>query len=363
MDKHMRLALSLARKADPFPNPRVGAALVKGGKVIGQGYHRKAGLPHAEIEAMEDAVAISGRRDIARGATLYVTLEPCSHSLKRTPPCTDAIIAAGIARVVYGMKDPNPLVSGAAVLKRAGIDVEGPVAEKEARAMNRKYVASAGMKPFVAIKMAMSADGKTAARSGDSKHNISGPEAMRFVHGLRGEYDVVMVGAGTVIADDPQLTCRIAGGRDPLRVIVDGRLSIPLGSALLHNKDGRTFVATTEEAPEGKIKEIASSTEAHVMVCKGRSVDLRDLMDALGAMGMRKILIEGGSELNAEALKAGVVDRLYLIVAPKIIGGRASKGVVGGEGIERMAQALKLSNPKVRRLGQDILLQYEIIRR
>ncbi len=363
MDRFMKLALELAEKADPYPNPRVGAVLVKGGRVIGRGYHHEAGLPHAEIEAMDDAVSSSGDRDAPRGATLYVTLEPCSHRLKRTPPCTDAIMARGISKVVYGMRDPNPLVSGAAALKKAGIDVEGPVAEKEARAMNRRYVESAGKRPFVAIKMAMSADGKTATRTGDSKHNISGPEAMRFVHLLRKEYDAVMVGAGTVIADDPMLTCRIEGGRDPFRIVIDGRLSIPLGAAVLRNRDGKTFVATSEAAPKAKVEEIAAASQAHVMVCGKRSVDLRALVEALGGMGMRKILIEGGSELNAEALKAGIVDRLYMVVAPKIIGGREATGVVGGEGIERMEQAIALGVPKIRRLGRDVLLQYELIRR
>ncbi len=362
MDRFMKLALALAGKADPSPNPRVGAVLVKGGKVIGQGYHHKAGLPHAEIEAMRDATAVYGA-GVVRGATLYVTLEPCSHRLKRTPPCTDEIIRAGISKVVYGMRDPNPLVSGASALRKAGIAVQGPAAAKEARAMNERYADSVGKRPFVAIKMAMSADGKTAPRGGESKHSISGPEAMRFVHRLRAEYDAVMVGAGTVRADDPRLTCRIAGGRDPLRVIVDGRLTTPPGSALLRNKDGKTFIATSEAAPAERVAEIATSTQAHVMVCSGGTVDLRQLVDALGAMGARKVLIEGGSELNAEALKAGIVDRLYLIVAPKIIGGRETKGVVGGEGIERMAQAIRLGEPKVSRLGQDVLLQYEIIRR
>ncbi len=361
MDRFISRAIALARKADPAPNPRVGAVLVRKGKVIGEGFHRRAGEPHAEIEAMEDARRREADQDAPRGATLYVSLEPCSHRMKRTPPCTDAIIAAGIRKVVYAMSDPNPMVSGAAVLMKAGLDVEGPIAEKEARAINMEYISGMAAKPFVAIKMAMSADGKTATRTGDSKHNISGPEAMRFVHSLRNEYDVVIVGAGTVRVDDPQLTCRLEGGRNPMRVVVDGRLSIPLRSKLLHNDDGKTLVAASEAAPAVKIEEIAKRTSAHVIVCGRKSVDLRALVEALGAMGMKKILIEGGSELNAEALKAGIVNRLYIIVAPKIIGGRNAVGVVGGEGIERIEQAARLSAPKIRKLGRDVLLQFDLI--
>jgi diaminohydroxyphosphoribosylaminopyrimidine deaminase / 5-amino-6-(5-phosphoribosylamino)uracil reductase len=362
MDRFMERAIRLARKADPYPNPRVGAVLVKDGKIIGEGFHLRPGMPHAEIEAIEDARRRSGDRGAVRGAVLYVTLEPCSHTLKRTPPCTDAIIAVGIKKVVYGMGDPNPLVKGAAILKKAGVVVEGPVAEKEARGMNKEYISGLATKPLVTIKMAMSADGKTATRTGDSKHRISGPEEMRFVHRMRNEYDVVMVGAGTVIVDDPKLTCRIEGGRDPIRVVVDGKLRIPMDADVLRRDDGKTIIATSELAPKSKIEGIALSTSAHVFVCGRKEVDLRALTEALGGMGVRKIMIEGGSELNAKALEAGIVDRLYFVVSPKIIGGREAKGVVGGLGVAKVSEAVQLRLVKTKRLGDDLLLEFEVSR-
>jgi diaminohydroxyphosphoribosylaminopyrimidine deaminase/5-amino-6-(5-phosphoribosylamino)uracil reductase len=345
MTDYMELALRLARKANPFPNPRVGAVLMKKDKVIGQGYHRRPGMPHAEIEAIRKA------KD-SEGATLYVTMEPCSHTSKRTPPCTDAIINSGIRKVVFAMKDPNPLVEGADVLKKAGITVVGPTDERKAKALNRRYLENVSRKPFVAIKMAMSADGRTATRTGDSKW-ITGKEAREHVHRMRDGFDAVMVGAGTVKADDPQLTSRIRGGRNPWRVIVDGDFCISAESRVLKFKDRKTIVATTEQAPQRKVDVIRKL--AHVFVVGKEQVDMKGLVSALGAMGMRRILIEGGSELNASALKAG-------IVAPKIIGGRNAKGVVGGEGIERVSQAVKLSKMRTRRFGEDILLEFSVKR-
>lgn len=355
-DAFMRLALKLARKANPFPNPRVGAVLVKGNRILGTGCHKKPGMPHAEIEAVEDAKRKAGR-DAARGATLYVTLEPCSHTNKRTPPCTKAIIANGIKRVVFAMEDPNPLVGGREELEAAGIRVAGPILEEEAAAINRKYVRNILRKPFVAIKMAMSADGKTATRTGDSKW-ISGPLARRLVHRMRSEFDAVMVGAGTVIRDNPELTSH-GIGRDPYRVIVDGRLRIPLGANVLQNADGKTMVAVGGTAPENKIKKLKRRGVV-VFRCGKAEVDMRRLVLGLGAMGMKRILIEGGSELNAKALEAGIVDRLYLFIAPKIIGGRNAKGAVGGKGIGKISEAPALGGMRVRRLGPDLLLEFRV---
>lgn len=351
MDRFMERALRLAKKADPYPNPRVGAVLVKDGKVIGEGFHREAGMPHAEIEAIRSA-----KGDV-EGAILYVTLEPCSHKSKRTPPCTDAIISSGIAKVVYAMADPNPLVSGAKALKARGIAVEGPTDERKARAINKRYMRNMMKKPFVAIKMAMTADGKTATRTGDSRW-ITGKEARMHVLRLRGEYDAVMVGSGTVKKDDPRLTSRTKGIEDPYRVIVDSDLCIPMGSRAMANKDGKTIVATTERAPKNKLSGLKNA-----IICGEEQVDMRILIQALGAMGIRKVLIEGGSELNAAALGAGIVDKLYLFVAPKMIGGRQAKGVVGGEGIASMSGCIRLRNMKCRKIGEDLLLEYDIIPR
>jgi diaminohydroxyphosphoribosylaminopyrimidine deaminase/5-amino-6-(5-phosphoribosylamino)uracil reductase len=341
MKKFMKQALDLAKKADPFPNPKVGAVLVKGKKILGMGYHKAAGMKHAEIVAIEDARRRSGDLRAAEGAILYVTLEPCSHTKKRTPPCTEAIISNGISKVVYAMEDPNPLVSGADKLKEAGVKVIGPTDQKKAEAINRRYIRNICKKPFVAIKMAMSADGKSATRSGDSKW-ISGKEAREYVHRMRSEFDAVMVGSGTIKKDDPRLTARIKGARDPYRIIVDSDLCIPAESKVLHRRDGKTIVATSRMAPRRKMSNVLVGVLS------------------LGAMGMKKILIEGGSELNAAALEAGIVDKLYLFIAPKIIGGKEAKGVFGGKGIEKMKGAKRLKNMKFRRVGADLLLTFDV---
>lgn len=361
METFMRLALKLARKADPHPNPRVGAVLVREGKAIGAGYHRKAGLPHAEIEAIEDAKHRTRNPAAARDATLYVTLEPCSHTNKRTPPCTKAIIANGIGRVVFAMKDPNPLVSGAAELKKAGVEVNGPTAQGEGERLNRRYIANISQRPFVAIKMAMSADGRTATKAGDSKW-ITSQKVRDLVYRMRTGFDAVMVGTGTIIKDDPELTAH-GRGRNPYRIIVDGALRIPLDAKVLKKRDGKTIIATSEKAPKDKIKKInkikGASAGPQVFVCGRKEVDMRRLILGLSAMGIKKILMEGGSELNASALEAGIVDRFYFFIAPKIIGGKDAKGVIGGNGIERMKDALWLKGTRPRRLGPDLLLVFE----
>lgn len=362
MDRFMRLALTAAKKADPFPNPRVGAVLVKDGAVIGSGFHKAPGKGHAEIEAIEDAKRRTRNPLAARGATLYVTLEPCSHTAKRTPPCTSAIIREGIARVVYAMGDPNPLVSGkgAEALKAAGITVRGPSDGKAAAAINRRYISSITKKPFIAIKMAMSADGKTATRAGDSRW-ISSDESRALVHRMRTDFDAVMVGAGTICADDPELTSH-GKGRDPYRVIVDGRLRIGFGARVLRKKDGKTVVATCERADKGKALALEKAG-ARVLVCGKESVDLKMLSYALNAMGLGRILVEGGSELNASALESGIVDRLYLFIAPKLVGGKDANGVIGGAGIRMMADATRLKNMKIRKVGPDFLIEANISQR
>lgn len=355
-EKFMALALRLAKKADPFPNPRVGAVLVKGGRVIGTGYHRKAGMPHAEAEAIRDARC---RGAAVRGSTLYVTLEPCSHTAKRTPPCTKAILASGITRVVFGMADPNPLVSGAKELRVHRIATTGPICQREAAAMNRRYIRNVSEKPFVAIKMAMSADGKTATRTGDSRW-ISSQQSRRLVHRMRADFGAVMVGAGTILKDNPRLTARIRGMPDPWRIMVDSDLCLPLGARIFAPKDGKTIIATSGKAEKQKIRSFGRL--ALVLVCGRENVDLRILVRALAAMGIKKILVEGGNELNAAALKAGIVNRLYLFVAPKLIGGRDAKPVIGGGGAARVADAIALKPARIRKSGPDLLLEYDVAR-
>ncbi len=354
----MALALRLAKKSDPYPNPRVGAVLVKDGRIIGQGYHKAPGKPHAEIEAIEDAKRKNGPR-AAQGASLYVTLEPCTHTMKRTPPCTDAIIRERISEVIFAMEDPNPLVkgSGAKALLEAGISVEGPVAIAAAKAINKRYTANISKKPLVIIKMAMSADGKTATRTGDSRW-ISCPESRALVHMMRSRFDAVMVGANTVNKDDPDLTSH-GKGRDPYRIIVDGKLSMASSARVVRNPDRKTIIATTSRASKTKIRKLVRNG-AGIFICGESYVDIGKLVLGLSAMGMKKIIIEGGSELNAAALKAGVVDRLYLFIAPKIIGGRDARPVIGGIGIERMDGAIKLENMKMKKVGGDFLLEAEV---
>ncbi|MFH1685581.1 MAG: bifunctional diaminohydroxyphosphoribosylaminopyrimidine deaminase/5-amino-6-(5-phosphoribosylamino)uracil reductase RibD [Candidatus Micrarchaeota archaeon] len=348
----MELALLLAKKANPYPNPRVGAVIVKGKEIIGSGYHRKAGTPHAEVEAILDAE--KNGADV-KGATLYVSLEPCSHHSKRTPPCTELIIEKKISKVVYGMSDPNPLVSSRKVLQKAGIIVKGPVAEEKGRAMNKRYLENISKKPFVAIKMAMSADGKSATKTGDSKW-ISCAKSREFVARLRADYDAVMVGARTVIKDNPRLTARIPGAKNPIRVIVDGKLKIPLNSKVVQNG---TIIVITKQASLKKINAIKAAG-ADVFVCGEDRIDLKALIRSLSAMGIKKILIEGGSELNAGAVEAGIVDKFYIFVAPKIIGGVDAPGIIGGSGINDMKKARKVRGMKAKMIGADILIEFKV---
>lgn len=355
----MSLALKLAESSDPFPNPKVGAVLVNEGKVIGKGFHKAPGLPHAEMEAMEDARKRGNESEIA-GATLYVTLEPCSHENKRTPPCTKAIIDSGIKKVVFGMRDPNPLVMGREVLEAGGIEVEGPACTGEAESMNKKYLDNICAKPFVTLKLAMSADGKTATRAGDSKW-ISNEESRAHVQLMRADSDAVIVGAQTVRTDNPMLTCRMRGGKNPFRIIVSSSLSIPKSSRVFENGDGKTVIFTSGSAPQERISALGECG-VRIIICGENRVDMQKMLLALSAMGMKKILIEGGSTLAACAIEAGIVDRLCLFVAPMLIGGEHAKGVLGGTGAESISAALKLGAPKVRKFGGDLLLEYDLER-
>ncbi len=352
MKDFMNLAFKLAKKAKPYPNPKVGAVLVRNEKIIGTGYHKGPGSPHAEIIAIENAKA---NGEEISGSILYVTLEPCSHTLKRTPPCTQAIISSGIKKVVFAMKDPNPLVNGTSELKKAGIEVVGPVNQQEGIELNKRYLKQISKKPTVILKMAMSADGKTATKTGDSKW-ITNEKSRTIVHKMRGEYDGVMVGAGTVIADNPELTVRLVPGKNPYRIIIDGKLRIPLDSKVITNPDKKTIVITTSKPPPELLEEFRKKTQ--VWICGEDEVDLQKLIIALQAMGMKKIMIEGGSELAASALNAGVVDQFYFFIAPKIIGGIGAKSVIGGGGIEKMSEAIPLKNMKIKKIDGNILLYF-----
>ena len=321
-ETYMKIAVAQAKKARGrvSPNPLVGAVVVKGGKIVGLGYHRRAGSPHAEINALAKA----GRN--ARNADLYVTLEPCCH-YGRTPPCVDTIIDRGIKRVIIGMVDPNPRVAGKGIacLKEAGIAIHCGVMEEECRRMNEIYVkhVTTGT-PFVILKVAASLDGKIATRTGDSR-GITGEKSLQVVHRLRDQVDAIMVGRGTVKADDPLLTTRLRGrrGRDPLRVIVDSRLSIsPRAKVFNPSSSAGAIIATTKRASVRK-KEYLERLGARIITVpsSGKWVDLKRLMKTLGKLEITSLLIEGGTQITTSALKDGIVDKILFFYAPKIIGG------------------------------------------
>jgi len=359
-EKFMRLALRLARKGEgkTRPNPMVGAVVVKGKAIVGTGYHHRAGEPHAEVLALRQA----GEK--AKGATLYLNLEPCDH-FGRTPPCTQAILKAGIQRVVAGMKDPNPLVSGRGIkrLKEAGVRVKVGICEGACQELNAAFGKSITTRtPWVILKAAVSLDGKAATRSGDSRW-ISSGASRRQVHRLRTRVDAVMVGIGTVRRDDPLLNIRLPGrrtARQPLRVVIDSRLRIPLGSRIVRTaEDFPTLVATTPAAPPGRMDRLKKAG-VKVLVIRGDRqgrVKLRPLMKKLGVLGIQSVLLEGGPTLNAGALQERIVDRILLFVAPKIIGGREAPGMIGGEGVWRMKNARRAEILKVRRIGPDLMIE------
>ena len=351
---HMKRALRLAARGigKTSPNPTVGAVLVRSGRVIAEDYHRKAGTPHAE------ALVLAEAGDKARGATLYVTLEPCCHTSKRTPPCSKAIIAAGVARVVIAMKDPNPKVSGRGIaeLEAAGIKTTCCVLEDKARLLNEAYVKhiTTGI-PFVTLKAGMTLDGKIATPEGQSKWITSEP-ARKIVHRLRASVDAVITGIGTVAADDPELTARLRGARQPMRVVIDPSLRISDSARVLRTPPD-TLIVTKESG--GALARGLEARGVRVLGYKG-ALDLRWLLRELGSMGMTSVLIEAGSTLNGHALMEGIVDRVMIFVAPKIIGGAKSFPVVGGDAFRSLDAALKVGDMKVRRVGPDLLIEGRI---
>ena len=332
-ERYIRLTLELAEKGrgKTSPNPLVGAVIVKNGRIVGQGYHRKAGTPHAEINALSDA------REKARGASLYVNLEPCCH-YGRTRPCTGEIIKAGISEVIFSLRDPNPSVNGkgAAQLRRAGIRVRSGLLRKEAEQLNEvylKYITTG--RPFVILKTAQTLDGRIATGSGDSKW-VTGEKARKLVHRLRAECDAVAVGAGTVRADNPSLTVRLVKGRNPYRLIVSSHLKFPRTVSLFNdNDDAKTIVATTaSSAPRLEAKNLIIW---EVRNGKG-GLSLEDLLDKAGRFGISSLLVEGGAGLATSFIKSGLVDKHYIFLAPKLIG--AGVEAVGDLNIKKMSDAV-----------------------
>jgi len=354
-EKWMRLALSLAKKGEGkvSPNPMVGAVLVKNGKLIAKGYHRYFGGPHAEVEAIQRA------KDKARGCTLYVTLEPCSHYGK-TPPCTQAIIRAGIRRVVIATLDPNPINSGRGVqeLKKAGIETELGVCEEEATKVNEAFFKFMKKKiPFVVVKVASSLDGKIATSKGESKW-ITGQKAREFAHRLRDKMDAILVGINTVISDDPSL---LAPSKDSLaRVILDSKLRIPLNSKILKNQDkADTFIFTTSKADRQKLCELKSRGIKVAIVKEDQDgrVDLEEVLKKLASLEIMILLVEGGGKVIGSFFDKGLVDKLFLFLAPRIIGGRNSLTWVEGKGVDLLSQTPHIEVSSLRKIGQDLLLE------
>ena len=359
----MTLALRLAAKGreTTSPNPMVGAVVVKDGRIVGQGFHRYPGQPHAEILALRQAG--TG----AKGATLYVTLEPCCHLKKRTPPCVPTVIRSGIRRVVVAMYDPNPSVTrmGVAALRRAGLAVTVGVGRREAENVNRTY--SHWMKtkrPYVILKSGMTLDGKIATASGESRW-ISSIQSRREVHQLRGQVDAVLVGVGAVLSDNPSLTARTGAQldklapRQPLRIVVDSRLRIPPEAQILSRQnEARTIVATTRSAPAARRSALQKKgLEVIPLPAVQGRVSLPALLKELGRRGIMSLLVEGGGELNAAMLKAKLVHHVRLYITPALLGGGDAKGVIGGKSPARLTQAVKLRHVQIRSVGGDVVVE------
>lgn len=381
----MKRALLLAARGlgTTSPNPAVGAVVVKEGRIVGEGYHERAGLPHAEV------IAIDRAGGLTEGATLYVTLEPCCH-WGRTPPCVDKIIKSGIARVVVAMVDPNPKVCGKGILalREAGIQVDVGLLNDEAMELNegyRKHVLS-GL-PFVTVKYAMTLDGKIATRAGKSRW-ISGSESRRLVHSIRGQVDAVIVGVGTVLKDDPELSCRLwewqnegdgsfePGGRcnQPVRVVVDSTCRIPVGCRVITrrlpeelvspgsavNRFGtHAIVATTTLAPEERKRALEAAGACVLEVgppgADGR-VRVDELLKELGRMGMVSVLVEGGPTLNAAFFRARAVDKVMAFISPMLVGGSDAPGPVAGMGVDFLEDAMRLTRIRYERIADDLLV-------
>lgn len=353
----MKEALRLARKGLGWtsPNPAVGAIIVNEGRAIARGYHRRAGAPHAEIEALN---RLGGK---APGSTLYVTLEPCNH-VGRTPPCTEAILRSGVRRVVAGMRDPNPHVpgSGCAFLAQRGVEVKVGVLEGECRRLNEAFVkfVTTG-KPFVISKSALTLDGWTATATGDSRW-ITNESSRAFVHRLRGEADAIMVGVGTVLADDPRLTARTARikARDPLRIILDTRLRIPHDARVLtHGSVSDTILIVGEHVTERRLRQVAREG-VKVLRCPVRAgkIDLVSLMDILRDVPVTSLLLEGGATLTGSFMRERLIDKFYVFLSPKILGGSDGVPMVAGSGAREIAGCVSLKEVRVRRFGTDVLV-------
>jgi diaminohydroxyphosphoribosylaminopyrimidine deaminase / 5-amino-6-(5-phosphoribosylamino)uracil reductase len=353
----MRQALRLAAKGCGFtsPNPMVGAVVVRQGEVIGRGYHQRVGGPHAEINALRDA------GDQARGATLYVTLEPCNHQ-GRTPPCTQAILDAGIAQVVIGMSDPNPQVAGGGVqhLRTLGVEVTAGVIETECRRLNQAFIkhVTTGL-PLVTIKAATTLDGRIATRTGDARW-ISNERSRRYVHRLRCDLDAILVGIGTALSDDPLLTARVTGKhcRQPVRIVLDSHLQLPLTSQLVQTvAQSPVWVASREDASPRRRQALTDAGVNVLSLPAGTSgIDLTALLRELGRRGFSSVLVEGGARVLGAFMERDLSDEFHFFYAPKILGDPQGVPLVSGSPRQRMTEAVPVYDLRVKRFGEDVLL-------
>jgi len=354
----MKRALELARRGIGYtnPNPLVGAVIVKGGRIIGEGYHRAYGKEHAEVNAIRNSI------EDVQGAVMYITLEPCSHYGK-TSPCAKLILDKGIKKVVIALKDPNPKINGEGIkfLKNNDIEVVTGVLGEESRKLNEifiKYISTDI--PFCILKTAMTLDGKIATKTGDSKW-VTSRESRKYVHSLRHRVSAIMVGIGTILQDNPYLNTRLKGikGKNPIRVVVDTYGRMPLEANVLNiNSDTKTIIASTKLASEDKLKNFRlKGAEIIITPLKDNQVDLNYLMKILGKKNLDSVLIEGGSELNYSAVESGIVDKVNIFIAPKLIGGRNAKTPLGGFGKSFMEEAILLRNLQINRFGNDIMLE------
>lgn len=346
---YIKQTIELAKKGIGYtnPNPMVGCVIVKYNKIISTGYHKRFGADHAEVAAIKKA------KVPLEGAVLYVNLEPCSH-FGKTPPCTDAIIKSGITRVVIGALDPNSKVNGQAVrkLKSAGIDVAVGVLESESRSLNEQFFAfHEKNRPFVALKFAASLDGKIATRTGDSKW-ITSEKARKFTRSLRGNYQSILVGINTIIVDNPNLGTQAAGRKDLLRIILDSQLRIPLTSDVL--RDSNVLIVTTDRADVKKEK-LLLNMNVDIVKFRTQKVDIRQLLNLLKKRGVLSILVEGGGAVLGNFVDLGLFDKVYAVQAPVLIGGVSAPGAIGGVGVEKLSQAIKLKNITRRKLDDNML--------
>ena len=348
---YMALAINLASATEgqTSPNPQVGAVLVKDGRIIGMGAHLKAGEHHAEVHA----ISMAGEK--AKGATLYVTLEPCSH-FGKTPPCSNLVIESGIKKVFVASVDPNPLVGGAGVKKmlEAGLDVQVGLMEEEAKALNKVFFhyISTGL-PYVTLKSATSLDGKIATVTGESQW-ITGEEARKDVHQFRHTHDAILVGVNTVIKDNPSLTTRLeAGGKNPVRVVLDSALRTPLDSRIINDRAAETIIVTGARAEPERVKQF-TELGIGIIQLETEKVRIKDMLKKLGDRGINSVFVEGGAEVHGSFLKEKAFQQVITYIAPKLLGGKNAPAAYGGEGIARLEDAVSLKIIDVKQIGQDI---------